>query len=108
GAEIAAIEVDTSQPGIVVATCRVGAVKVVVRLFNPRRGEEVAFSAEIECARGTVKQIFDLGPDYMFPVLDRFIEMLRTRKPPLSDAQLLAPVRLMSAIDRVTKDRVAS
>ncbi len=98
GPDIADINIDLSLPDRVVATCRVGKTAVEVRLIHPRDGEEVGFSADVECRSGTARQTIALGTDYMAPVLDRFIDMLATGRPPLSDAELLAPVQLMAAI----------
>jgi predicted dehydrogenase len=42
-----------------------------------------------------------LGNDYMAPVTDRIAAMLRTGDAGMSAEELLAPIRLMAAIDRL-------
>ena len=99
GADFEAVSVEAGNPDLMVARCNVGTVRVRIRLVRPGADGKTSFSAEAICAAGNAAQPIRLGDDYMAPVLDRFIGMLRGKNPPLSDAQLLAPVRLMAAID---------
>jgi hypothetical protein len=78
-------------------TCRAGSVRVTVCLVRPGPGEEPSFHAQVVCPRGLLGRQIRLAPDYMAPVLDRFVEMLRTRRVPLCEAELIAPVRLLAA-----------
>jgi predicted dehydrogenase len=99
GAGIEDIAIDRCRRDAVVMSCRAGAVRVVVCLVRPAAGEEVSFHAQVVCPGGVLARQIRLAADYMAPVLDRFISMLRTRSAPLSDSELLAPVRLMAAAD---------
>ena len=103
GAAIEDIAVDRCRSDAVVMTCRVGEIRVVVCLVRPAAGDEVSFHAQVVCPGGILARQIRLSVDYMAPVLDRFVSMLRTRSAPLSDSELLAPVRLMAAADVVLR-----
>jgi hypothetical protein len=105
GAEIADIAVDRCQADAVVLTCRVGTIRVVVCLVRRDAGEEPSFHVQVTCPRGILCRPIRLAADYMAPVLDRFVAMVRTGKTPLSQSELLAPVRLMAAAESALRTR---
>jgi predicted dehydrogenase len=103
GAAIEEIAVDRPRPDALVMTCRVGTIRVVLCLVRPAPGEDTSFHAQVVCPGGLLTRQIGLAPDYMAPMLDRFVEMIRTGRPPLSDAELLAPVRLLEAAERALR-----
>ena len=69
--------------------------EVVIRLLQPLPGESTSFSAEVFKGDHSIARRIVLPDNYMAPVLDRFVRMIETGKPPLSRQELLAPVQLM-------------
>lgn len=103
GGDIQDVRIEQPCADCVEARGFIGNVAVAVRLRRPADGEEIGFGAEAVCARDTIRKSIGLAPDYMSHVVDRFIEMLETSRAPLPDAELLAPVRLMAAIDEAVR-----
>jgi len=103
GAGIGNIHIEVDGPAEVSARCTVGGVAITVRLSRPVAEQGIPFAAEVVCADGVVHRTIGLDDDYMSHVLGRFIGMIETGKAPMSDADLLAPVRLMAAIDKAVR-----
>jgi len=106
GSEIASVAVEATT-NEVSARCRVGTTAVTVRLRRPTAGEDIPFAANVVCAAGRAHRTIGLDADYMSHVLDRFIGMLETGQPPMSAAELLAPVHLMATIDEAIRGRAS-
>lgn len=62
-----------------------------------------AFGVEVKAPDVRLVQPVPLGDDYMVPVADQIATMLKTGASPMTHAELLAPVRLMSEIDALLK-----
>lgn len=91
------VEVDRT-PGCIVAATRLGDVGVRLNFVGPDDGGTVPFQVAATDPRGTVAGTIGLDNDYCAPGLDRFVAMLRTRRPMYDRASLLRPVRLMESI----------
>lgn len=80
------------------ATFQAGAVRVGL-VFRPL-GEsgESEFGVRVRAEGGEVAMPIRLPDDYMAPVIARIAEMMRTRRAPLSDQDLVSPVALMHEI----------
>jgi hypothetical protein len=84
-------------PGAIVGTATVGETAVTVHLVQPAGGQ-VPFHVMLSTAT-TVKAVdLPLGPDYLHPGLDVFVEMVRTGKPPVPYENLLRPVSFLAAV----------
>ena len=80
------------------ATFQAGPIRVrlVFRPLGPSGESE--FGVRIRARDGEVAVPIRLPDDYLEPVIARIAEMMRTRRSPLSDAELLSPVALMHEI----------
>ncbi len=63
------------------------------------------FGVEVAAKGVHFRQPIMLGDDYMLPVVDRFAAMLRTGVAPMTRDELIAPLRLMEAIDTLLAPR---
>ncbi|MEQ1768716.1 MAG: Gfo/Idh/MocA family oxidoreductase [Devosia sp.] len=79
--------------------CDIAGVKVTLR-FSPPKQEGSHFSVTASCADKTITQRVALPDDYMAPVAQRLVDMVRIGISPLNREQLLAPVLMMQAIDK--------
>jgi hypothetical protein len=87
-------------PGAIVGSATVGECAVVVNLVQPSE-KPVPFHVMF-CTDTAVEAVeLPLGPDYLHPGLDVFVDMVRTGKPPVSYENLLRPVRFLAAIAAV-------
>ena len=99
GAGIEELAIDAANRLLTRVSCRVGSIEVQLLFTRLGPEESASFTAEAVGARGQAQQTIRLGRAYMAPVLDRFIAMLGGAPPPLSDADLLAPVRVLAALE---------
>ncbi|MGO1972797.1 MAG: Gfo/Idh/MocA family protein [Propionibacteriaceae bacterium] len=83
--------------GSILATTTVGDTHLVMT-FVPPGDERVPFHATLVGRHGITGADLVLGPDYNAPVLAQFIDMISTRKPPLTSEALLRPVQLLAGI----------
>lgn len=95
GAGIEDLEVTLATADALTIAGRVGATQVEMRMIRPAEGEGTSFRAELASPAGRTGGPVNLPKDYMAPVLDRFVAMLKSGVAPLSRDQLLAPVRVL-------------
>ncbi|MFE0151654.1 Gfo/Idh/MocA family oxidoreductase [Nonomuraea sp. NPDC059007] len=92
-------------PGGVLAVARAGAAHAVLNLVERDAGGAVPFAVQVTGARGVLAEQLSLGKDYTLPALRLFAEMVQSGKPPLDEAALLAPVRMLEALTRAVPPR---
>jgi predicted dehydrogenase len=80
---------------LVVITAVSGSTPVVLHLDQPRSGHQSPWRVVARLEGRAVARQIDLDDHYLAPQVAVFAEMLRTGKRPLTDAQLVAPVRLL-------------
>ena len=95
GAMVTDISVEKAEPYEVRLAMWAKSTEVVIRLLQPLPGEGTSFSAEMFKGDHQVGRRVTLPDDYMAPVLDKFVAMIKTGKVPLSREELLMPVTLM-------------
>lgn len=105
GGDIEDVTVERAGSDGLVVRCRVGAVDVEVRLVPPVTPGDITFHVQAVCEDGVVESVIGLGDDYMAPVLDRFLAMAHRGEAPLTDAQMLAPIRILDAAEAALRDR---
>jgi predicted dehydrogenase len=98
GADIVDVAVDRADPAVAVVTGRAGLVRVVVCLSRAAEERDPMFHAGVTCPGGMLSEPIRLAADYLTPVVDRFVGMLKTGRAPLAEAELLAPVRMLAAL----------
>lgn len=76
---------------------RAGANKVTLAFQPPNADGSAAFGVSVRAGTVVFDQAIALGDDYMAPVAACIAQMLRTGRSPMSDDELLAPLRLMDA-----------
>ncbi|HEX7346777.1 MAG TPA: Gfo/Idh/MocA family oxidoreductase, partial [Candidatus Limnocylindrales bacterium] len=103
GSEITDLMVETAGPDGAVVIGRAGDIDVTVRLLPPASPDDIRFHVEVNCRDGGVARNIGLGDDYMAPVLDRFMEMAATGKPPLTRDQMLTPIRILEVAERALR-----
>ncbi|WP_163506384.1 Gfo/Idh/MocA family protein [Fodinicola acaciae] len=81
--------------GAIVATATVGRVAVCVQMVE----KVVPFHVLLTTGTSVTAVELPLGPDYLHPGLDAFLDMVRTGKPPVSYEDLLRPVSFLAAVD---------
>jgi hypothetical protein len=99
GGNVEDIAVERAGPDGVVVRCRVGATGVEVRLVPPATPDDITFHVQAVCEGGMVESVIGLGEDYMAPVLDRLLAMVHRGAVPLTDAEMLAPIRILAAAE---------
>lgn len=92
GAGIADIDVPLATAEAMTMTGRVGTTRVEMRMLRPAEGEASSFRAELVSRSETSGGPVRLPKDYMAPVLQRFVDMLKTGVAPMTRDELLAPV----------------
>jgi predicted dehydrogenase len=95
GAMIEDVVVELVTASAMTITGRVAATRVEMQMIRPAEGEGTSFSAELISAKGQVGGSITLPKDYMAPVFDRFVAMLKSGVSPMSREELLAPVRVL-------------
>lgn len=95
GAAIEDAEVALATDEAMTITGRVGPTQVEMRMVRPAQGEGTSFRAELVSAAGTSGGPVNLPKNYMAPVLDRFVAMLRSSVVPMTRDELLSPVRIL-------------
>lgn len=83
----------------VVVRGRAGTTAVAVRLVPPPPSGEISFSVAAQCRDGNLDQRIGLGDDYMAPVVERFVTMIRDGTSPLSRDEMRTPIALLAAAD---------
>jgi predicted dehydrogenase len=71
--------------------------EVEMRCLRPSHGEAARFEIALEAQHGNVVGEIALPRDYMAPVYEHFVTMLKRGVAPLSRGELLAPVRVLEA-----------
>lgn len=95
GAAVSDIAVEKAEPYEVRLAMWAKSTEVVIRLLQPLPGESANFSGEIFKGDHQIGRRVTLPDDYMAPVLDKFIGMIKTGKAPLTRQELVMPVMLM-------------
>lgn len=95
GAAVRDIVVEKAEPHELRLAMWAKSTEVVIRLQQPLPGESSTFAAEIFKGDHSIGRRVTLPDDYMAPVLDRFVRMIRTGKAPLTRQELVMPVLLM-------------
>lgn len=99
GGDVEEIAVDRAGSDGVVVRCHAANVDVMVRLVPPATPDDITFHVEAVCEDGVVDSTIGLGDDYMAPVLDRFLALAHHGKIPLSNAEMLAPIKILDAAE---------
>lgn len=95
GARIEDIEVRQATAEAMTIAGHTGTTQVEMRLILPAEGEGSTFRAQLMARGETSGGRVNLPPDYMAPVLQRFVGMLKSGVSPLTRDELLAPVRVL-------------
>lgn len=82
----------------VVATAQAGRTRIVLEFVKPNTRTDTQWRMVTTGPDGFIAENLKLGADYARPSIDVFAEMLNSGKSPLSDEELLSPVRVLSAI----------
>lgn len=98
GTPMTAFDARWCGPDAAVVSGTAGNVCAIALLQRPAGGATIPFQAQLVCPGGTLSRTVALGADYLAPVLDRMITMVRTGEPPLTTVELLAPVRAIAAL----------
>ncbi|HVX42868.1 MAG TPA: Gfo/Idh/MocA family oxidoreductase [Mycobacteriales bacterium] len=88
----------TAFEDTVVVTARAGSTRLLLEMVRPNSRTRLPWRLVASGSSGSIVEELQLGADYALPGVEVFVEMLRTERNPLSDAELLAPVALLSAI----------
>ena len=80
---------------LVVITAMSGSTPVVLHLIQPWDGHQSPWRVVARVEGRAVARQIDLDDHYLAPQLEVFAQMIRTGRRPLTDAHLLAPVRLL-------------
>jgi hypothetical protein len=80
---------------LVVITAISGSTPVVLHLVRPFEGHQAPWRVVARIEGRAVARQMDLDDHYLAPQVEVFAQMIRTGRRPLTDAQLLAPVRLL-------------
>lgn len=86
-----------AQPSVAVATVSIGGIAVTLRFVKPDDQGQVPFHAAVYGRHGSAASNLTLGPDYNFPVLDKFVSTISGQS---TDApiDLVGPVTLTERI----------
>ena len=91
--------VDVERVGsTIVARYRCNDVLVTLQLVKPTDTGRVPFHAELIGRTGLVSRDVRLDSEYVVPGLKVFLAMLETRRPPLDDATMLAPITVLEQL----------
>jgi GFO/IDH/MocA oxidoreductase family protein len=82
----------------VVATAQAGQTRIILEFVKPNTRTETQWRMVASGPAGLIAENLKLDADYARPSIDVFAEMLNSGKAPLTDEELLAPVRALSAI----------
>ncbi len=104
GAAVTDVTVEKAEPYEVRLAMWAKSTEVVIRLLQPLPGEGTSFGAEVFKGDHQVARRVTLPDDYMAPVLDKFVGMIRTGKAPLNRQELLMPVLLMETAQAAYDD----
>lgn len=85
-------------PDAVVATAQAGRTRLVLEFVKPDTRTETQWRMVAAGPDSLIAENLKLDADYARPSIDVFAEMLNSGKAPLSDEELLAPVRALSTI----------
>ena len=97
--EISAVRTDTTA-GTVTASFTAGPTRVVVNFVKPVGGTQIPFHG-LTITRDTVtEQTLTLAEDYCVPGLEAFLEMAKTRRPPICYPDLLRPIQVLESVAR--------
>jgi predicted dehydrogenase len=86
-----------TRGAVTVATASVAGVAVTLRFVTPDDQGQNPFQAAVFGRRGNATENLTLGPDYNFPLLERFMMAIDGRQPD-GPADLVAPIRLTEQI----------
>lgn len=78
---------------------RAGSIRVLLECEKPGSRPDTAWRVRTSTASGLQAADIRLGPHYVDPAVETFVTMLDTGRAPLSEAELLAPVELLSTVD---------
>ncbi len=78
--------------------CRIGEAEVTLefRPLGPSGSSD--FGVAVAARKAKFQQAIPLGDDYMAPVIERLAAMLRSGESPMTDDDLVSPIRMMAAI----------
>ena len=77
-----------------------GDTRVAIELLTPAGEQPVPFQVAAGRAGRTESVTVALGADYLLPAIDRFLQMVIPRTPPLPALELLRPVALLEQVER--------
>lgn len=95
--EISAVRTD-STGDVVTASFTAGPTRVVVNFVKPDGAHQIPFHGMTITRDAISEQTLTLDAHYCVPGLEAFLEMARTRKPPISYADLLRPIQVLEAV----------
>ncbi|MFW6599239.1 Gfo/Idh/MocA family protein [Propionibacteriaceae bacterium Y2011] len=84
--------------GSIIASTTIGGVPTTISFITKDDEGQVKFFATVVGRHGITQTPLTLGKDYNAPMLDLFVDMLKTGKAPIDDATLLRPIQLLEAI----------
>lgn len=88
----------TALEDTVVVTARAGSTRLLLEMVRPDSRTRLPWRMVASGRSGSIVEELRLGEDYALPGVEAFVAMLEHSRGPLSDAELLAPVALLSAI----------
>lgn len=84
--------------GSVVATTTIGKIRVVFTFVPPTRRDAVPYHLQLVSRDQIVGSELTLADNYLRPVMEMFVDMITTGRPPLPYTELLAPVVILDKI----------
>lgn len=93
--EVAVAEYDDE----VIATAQAGPTRLVLGFQRPREGVKSRWRITATAGDRSLAEEIQLGPDYAAPATETYVRMLDEGVVPLTNDELLAPVRLLSTVD---------
>lgn len=84
--------------GAIVATTVINDINVSIHFVTADDQGQIKFFATVAGRHGLEQTALTLGADYNAPMLDMFIDMIKSGVAPVSDELLLRPIQLLEAI----------
>lgn len=84
--------------GCIVATTQINGINVTITFITKDDQGQIKFFATVAGRRGITQTPLTLSSNYNAPMLDLFVEMLKSGKAPVSNENLLRPIQLLEAI----------
>lgn len=84
--------------GCIVANTKINDINVTITFVTKDDEGQIKFFANVAGRHGLTQTPLTLGKDYNAPMLDMFIEMIKSGNAPISDEHMLRPIELLEAI----------